>query len=942
MASRIKGITVEIGGNTTKLQTALKQVNSSISSTQSKLRDINNLLKLDPTNTELLTQKQGALQEKVTACEEKLKAEKDALAQLEMSDAPAEETERLKRDIIATEQELKKAQKEAKSFGSVAQEQAKQAGVRMEALGKKIETVGSKFKYVSAAAAGILAGTAIAAANFEDQMAKVSTIADTSVVSLEDLSDGVLEISNATGKSSSDLSEALYQALSASVETGDSLEFLSNAANLAKAGFLDTADAVDVLTTIINAYGMEAEDAEKISDVLIQTQNDGKTTVNELAASMGQVIPTASALGVNLENLSTAYILMTKQGINTANSTTYINGMLNELADSGSTVAGILKNQTGKTFGELMSEGKSLGDILSILNDSVSGNSEQFLNLWGNMRAGKGALALINGGTESFNEALEKVKNSSGNTITAVEELSTSGARARKALNELKNTAIKFGQTVLDMLSPVIEKVATAVDKFATWFDSLSDGQKKAIAAFLGITAAISPCLKVVGKITTAFGKFQQKFPALSVSITNALSTAKSAVTAFMGTVPGAIVAGAAVIGIAIAGIYSAMHKYRNEVSELQQTQAKSIATASSQVAQTRIYAQELEKLLQIENKTNAEKELMATYVEKLNGQISGLNLTYDVETDKLNQSTSAIYEKIDAYEAQTMSVAYLANAEDTIAKKAEYSVELAQKEAEVRRYTAQANEALLNGDQEAYVAYLNMAQGVQDTIDNDLKPAMESLNDTYAQNALAAENATKLAGDDWKKLTAEAKQAGITIPQEFIDALEGGLEEVPTTLEGLKKALKSGGYEAGTQLGAGVKEGINGSLAGLAKTAANAVSTIANAMKKAGKIHSPSRLTRDLIGKNLAKGVAVGLQEDTGLAERAGASLVSKIASAMLSQSPSLASSQVQSQTSGAMGTQAVGYEQIININQPVDSSPSAIARAIRNQQIMIGLAGA
>ena len=201
-----------------------------------------------------------------------------------------------------------------------------------------------------------------AAAAFETATMKVSTIADTNAVSLDTLANGVMDMSLDTGQAVGDLSEALYSALSASVDTANSVQFTATATKLATGGFTSSATSVDVLTTALNAYGLEADKAGSISDMLITTQNLGKTTVDELAASVGKVIPLASAYGVEMDNLSAAYAELTKGGIATAEAGTYLKGMLRELGDSGSTVSKTLIEETGYSFAQLMQQGYSLGD----------------------------------------------------------------------------------------------------------------------------------------------------------------------------------------------------------------------------------------------------------------------------------------------------------------------------------------------------------------------------------------------------------------------------------------------------------------------------------------------------------------------------------------------------------------------------------------------------
>ena len=125
MASRIAGITIEIGGNTTKLQTALKGVDNQLRKTQDTLKDVNKLLKLDPKNTELLTQKQKNLENAIKQTKERLTELKNAQSQVKEG---TDEWDRLQREIIATEQNLKSLEKEYKEFGSVSAKQIKAAG----------------------------------------------------------------------------------------------------------------------------------------------------------------------------------------------------------------------------------------------------------------------------------------------------------------------------------------------------------------------------------------------------------------------------------------------------------------------------------------------------------------------------------------------------------------------------------------------------------------------------------------------------------------------------------------------------------------------------------------------------------------------------------------------------------------------------------------------
>lgn len=550
MAGNIKGVTIEFRGDTTPLEKALRQINRETAKLDQELRKVDKSLKFNPSKVELWRQKQQLLTQKITETSERLDVLKKAQAQMDARgvDKTSAEYRNLQREIIEAESKLKMFKSQLVQIGQV---NFRAVGEQFKEIGSKVTEAGQAMEKFSGAAAAGIAGSTKVSLDYADAIAKMSTISDDAQVPVSQLKQELMDLSNQSGKSSSELAEAAYQALSASVETKDVVGFVSDASRLAKAGFLDTAGAVDVLTTIINAYGMSADDAEKIANELVQTQNDGKTTVNELAQAMGQVIPTASALNIPLEQLNAAYVQMTKQGINTANSTTYLNGMFTELADGGSTVSGVLREKTGKSFGQLMESGMSLGDILKILSDSVEGNGEDFLNLWGNVRAGRGALALVNSGVDEFNAEAETMSNVTDNVGTALERLDTPGAKARKALNMLVNAGIQIG----DAFAPYVEKAALFVQGLIEKFNALSPTTKNIIAAVLAVVAAAAPLLLIGGKLLTGIGSFIIGIGKV-ISFVQMLIPVISTIVGVIGGVGAAFLGVAAIIGIAALAIY--------------------------------------------------------------------------------------------------------------------------------------------------------------------------------------------------------------------------------------------------------------------------------------------------------------------------------------------------------------------------------------------------
>ena len=569
MAGGIKGITVKIGGDTTELGRSLSNATKQSTALQKELKGVNTLLKFDPKNVTLLAQKSDLLKKSIGETETKLKSLKEVLAKADSGEIKLTEEEyrNLQREIVNTENKLKGLKEAQKEFGSVGSQQIAQVGKELENVGGKVEAVGKKFSIISGATGAVLGGSVMLASNFQDAMTKVNTIADTSAVSLDDLSAQIMDLSNQTGISANDIADATYNAISAGQSTADAVNFVSNATSLAKAGFTDTASAIDVLTTIMNAYGLEADKIGSVSDMLINTQNKGKTTVAELSASMGKIIPTAKSMGVGLDQITAGYAIMTAKGIATAESTTYMNSMLNELGKSSTKVGQALKEETGKSFQELMSEGKSVGDVLQIVKDHADKSGVAFNELWQSSEAGKAGLTLLSDGAESFNAMAKDMVASTGATSEAMGKLDTPSKKAKVAINELKNAGITLGQTALSALAPLIDKVSKAVEKLTTWFSNLSPGVQQIILIVLALVTALGPALIIIGKVISSVGTIMSLAPAI-VSVITAIKTGVMALNATLLANPIIlIIAGITALVAGLIYAYNHCEAFRNVVN---------------------------------------------------------------------------------------------------------------------------------------------------------------------------------------------------------------------------------------------------------------------------------------------------------------------------------------------------------------------------------------
>ncbi len=474
-----------------------------------------------------------------------------------------------------------------------------------------------------------------AAAAFETATMKVSTIADTNAVSLDTLANGVMDMSLDTGQAVGDLSEALYSALSASVDTANSVQFTATATKLATGGFTSSATSVDVLTTALNAYGLEADKAGSISDMLITTQNLGKTTVDELAASVGKVIPLASAYGVEMDNLSAAYAELTKGGIATAEAGTYLKGMLRELGDSGSTVSKTLIEETGYSFAQLMQQGYSLGDVLDVLGETVGGDAGAFNELWSSAEAGLGALSLYNAGAAQFNTTLDAMQNSIGATEAAYATMTNATAHSKE---EMQNAAANLQIVIGQNLNPAIERlygIGTSTLTVATRFAQDHPIVVKALAAVAVGVGAVAVGIAGFTFVT------QVAIPAIA-SFGVALNAALGPIGWVALGITGIVAAGAALIAM-----------FQEEETEYDTW----TASTKRQYDALQDLNGEYERAVETYGATSEEASRLRYQIDDLNAEFEASKMTVEEFTAKCDALASSHEELAQSYAESTASI---------------------------------------------------------------------------------------------------------------------------------------------------------------------------------------------------------------------------------------------------------------------------------------------
>jgi len=334
-STKVRGITIELGADTSGLAKALKNVNSEIGKTERELKDVDKLLKLDPHNTELMEQKQRMLGDRIGETKTKLEALKEAQAQvgeeLKKTGEGQDQYDALSREIISCTNELKALEKEA-STASVAMQKIGAAGESMQNLGGKISSAGQALMPLSAAAAGIGAGIIKTTADFDASMSKVAAVSGAAGEDFDKLRNKAREMGETTKFTASESAEAMNYMAMAGWKTDQMLEGISGVMNLAAASGEELATTSDIVTDALTAFGMGAEQSGRFADILAASASNANTNVAMMGESFKYVAPVAGSLGYSAEDVAVALGLMANSGIKADMAGTSLRNMFQRMA----------------------------------------------------------------------------------------------------------------------------------------------------------------------------------------------------------------------------------------------------------------------------------------------------------------------------------------------------------------------------------------------------------------------------------------------------------------------------------------------------------------------------------------------------------------------------------------------------------------------------------
>lgn len=606
-AGRIKGITIEIGGNATPLVKALASVDNAISKTQKNLNDINRALKFDPGNTALLKDKQIELANAIDETKKKLDTEKQALEQMKNTegfDANSQAARNLQTQIDLDTAALKELEAQARQSSSVLGTQMQVAGQKIQEVGNKIKSVGdsmanlgrSMTTYVTTPIVGAFAAAVKTTGDFDEGMSKVQAISGATGAELDGLRSKALEMAASTKFSATESADALNYMAMAGWKTEQMMDGLEGIMNLAAASGEDLATTSDIVTDALTAFGLGADQSGRFADVLAATAANANTNVAMMGESFKYVAPVAGALGYSIEDVSLALGLMANSGIKADMAGTSLRNMLNRMAKPTKESAeamerlGIeLYDGEGEmfTFKEIMDQ---LRDSMSNINVSIDDYDAALdeldaqladgtltqkkydaaleeLNLrtfgaegaekaraaamLGGTRAMSGLLAIANASTDDYNKLADAINNSAGAAENMANTMLQNLPGQMTILkSKIESLAISFG----DILMPYVMKAVDTLQGLVDKFNAMDDAEKKQIIKVAALVAAIGPALLIVGKLVSGVGSLVSIFGG-AVKGVGSLITAFSGMSSAGGALSGVLGAMSGPIGIVVAAI---------------------------------------------------------------------------------------------------------------------------------------------------------------------------------------------------------------------------------------------------------------------------------------------------------------------------------------------------------------------------------------------------
>lgn len=591
MASKIQGITVEIGGDTTKLGNALQSVNAKAKSLQSELRGVNTLLKMDPTNVTLLKQKQDLLNKSIAECREKLNVLKSTQVQVQEQFEKGEITEEMYRDfqreIVATENKLSNLKKEVKSFGSVGAQQVAAVGTKMQSLGDSITNVGKKFTVVSAAASAALVGISKSAIDFETAFTGVTKTVDGTDEQLENIRQGLFDLSEATASSATDIAAVAEAAGQLGVKTDNVLDFTETMVRLGDSTNLSADEAATAIAQLYNVMGSDINTVDQFGAALVALGNNAATTEADILNMSTRIASSGSQVGLTEQQVLALATTLSSVGLEAEGGGSAISAVITQIDKD---VA--LNSNTLKTWADVA--GISVKDFKNLWENDAMTAIQKVVAGMGDASAGGENLNVIldelgvtslrqtdtmkrlSSASELMSDMVD-ISNTSWKENTALTTESSKRYETTAAkMQQLKNTVTELCSKLGEILLPIIQKICDGLSSFVNWLTNLSPTMQKVILVVIALVAAIAPLLITIGKMVSSIGTIMTLAPKL-VSMFGTIKTSLSGLFSFIAAHPIILIITAIIAAVVL--LWNKCEWFRNLVIGLFETIKNALIT---------------------------------------------------------------------------------------------------------------------------------------------------------------------------------------------------------------------------------------------------------------------------------------------------------------------------------------------------------------------------
>ncbi len=546
MAKTIKGITIEIGGDTTKLGKALESVNTKTKELRSELKGVNSLLKLDPSNVTLLKQKQDLLNQSIANTREKLNTLKTAQIQVQAQFEKGEITEQqyrdFQREIVATETKLKSLTKELKNFGSVGAQQVAVVGEKMQNVGNKIESAGKKISVASVGTSAALVGASKTAIDFESAFAGVTKTVDGTEEQLEEIKQGILDLSEVTASSSTEIAAVAEAAGQLGVKTENILAFTETMVRLGDSTNLSADEAATAIAQLYNVMGADINTVDQFGAALVELGNNAATTESDILNMASRIASSGHQVGLTEQEVLALATTLSSVGLEAEGGGSAISAVITQIdkdvalnTDTLSTWAE-MSGMSVKSFKNLWETDamSAIQKVVSGMGDAAAGgqNLNVILDELGvtslrqtdTMKRLSSASELMSSMVDLSNNAWEE---NAALTNESAKRYETTAAKITQMKNTITELCVKLG----DILLPIIQSVINAISRFANWLTNLNPAVQKVIVAVLAIVSALGPFMIILAKLITSFGTIMTIVPKI-VTVIKAVKTAFAAFNA--------------------------------------------------------------------------------------------------------------------------------------------------------------------------------------------------------------------------------------------------------------------------------------------------------------------------------------------------------------------------------------------------------------------------